>query len=221
MLTMSRSCITDPSRPGLTQVAMLHSRVTHLILNFVRMYYSAMVCGTLLVIGVGILVTELNFKSTKSIMALQDRLKHLEVAHELVKSHAAAQKIELAQLRAENEQLQDANELVRKDIAAQKIQYAQLQQHNEQLKYLFNALRHTKEDQDASLRHAAQKAAAMMGQNTELAKKLMASRRQAFKLEQEKREQATLLQELATSLQELATSLQELATSLQELAASL
>jgi DNA repair exonuclease SbcCD ATPase subunit len=171
------------------------------------------VCGTLLVIGFGILVTELNFKSTESIMALQDRLKHLEVAHELVKSHAAAQKAELAQLRPENERLTDANELMREHTTAQKIQHAQLQLDNEQLKGLASTLTHTKEDHEASLRHAVQKTAAMMSQNTELAKKLMASRRQAFKLEQEKREQMRLLQELTnikTLVKDNTTAIQDL-----------
>ncbi|KAF2449233.1 hypothetical protein P171DRAFT_480336 [Karstenula rhodostoma CBS 690.94] len=102
-------------------------------------------------------------------MALRDRLRHLEAAHELVKTHAAAQKAELV---------------------------VQLQLDNELLKGLVRTLTLTNEDQKACLLRAEQKIVAIKKQNDGLANKLMASRRRVFKLEQERREQKALLQGL-------------------------
>lgn len=171
-------------------MATLDGPVTYPILDFVRMCGWLTFCGTLLIIIIGTLASELKLKYTK----LQHRLRHLAVAHGLAKAHAAAQKAELVLLRLDNEQLTHALELLNKHATARKIHVVQLQLDNEQLKGLIRTLTLTNEDQDERLRHAEQKAAAIKTQNDGLAKKLMASRRQVFKLEQESREQKALLQ---------------------------
>ena len=88
-------------------------------------------------------------------MSLQDQLKHLEIAHELVKNHAAAQKVQLVLLRRDNEQLRSRIDTVTL----------------------------TNKDLETSLQLADQKTAVLKSQNVGLVKRVMASRRQIFILE--------------------------------------
>ncbi|KAJ4359557.1 uncharacterized protein N0V89_000112 [Didymosphaeria variabile] len=153
--------------------------------------------GTLLMLWLAIFAHEADLFYTKSIVALRDQLRHLEVALELVKKHAAAQKTEILQLRLNNTQLRIAHEVMKKDVVAQQAQLVQLQLDNEQLKVLISTMTLTEKDQEDYVRYTEQRIVNLRSQNVGLANKLMASRRQIFRSEQERRVPKGLSQRIA------------------------
>lgn len=175
------------SYAGSSRAPALDSPVTYPILEFVRTCALLTFCGTLLIVVVGTLAINL----TKFIM---DQLTQLEAAYKMVKAYTASQKTEISQLRLEQEQLADALEHMNKQLTAEKTHAIQLKLENERLEPLVRTMTLTNEDQETRLLSAGQKTASVKAQNTKLAEKLMMSRRQVFKLEQEKREQKVLLQ---------------------------
>ncbi|KAL1591695.1 hypothetical protein SLS60_011694 [Paraconiothyrium brasiliense] len=177
-------------------MAALDCPIASPILDFIKTCGSITMLATLLVVCLAVFAPEADFFYTKSIVALRDQVRHLEVARELVKNHAAAQKTKLLQLRLKNAQLETAHEVMDQDVGAQQEQLVQLQLDSERLAVLRSAMTRTKKDQKDSLRNAEQRIVDLQSQNVGLAKKLMALRRQIFRSEQENPDSEELFEEI-------------------------